>query len=291
MSKMNKKLALLIFSSVLLFSIISSVSAVSASEDDDAFLGDENAPIVIIEFCDYEGPFCQRFWSETLPLIKSEYIDTGKVKFVYRDFPLSSIHPMAQKAAEAAECVRDVAGSDEAYFEYHDTLFENQQDLSDDNLKLWAEEQGYDIEECLDNGDFTNEVLNDASDAQAAGGRGTPYFLVNSCPISGAQPFSAFEQVIEDILSGNECGIDDGENDDSNDDNQKQIDELEREILDLKGQIDANTEEILDVQEQVENNTQEVIILKPKVEENRNLIEKIINFFRGIFRFGGKNAD
>lgn len=76
-------------------------SRVEASVGDDAILGDPNAPVTIIEFSDYQCPFCQRFWSDTLPLIKSEYIDTGKVNFVYRDFPLSSIHPMAQPAAEA----------------------------------------------------------------------------------------------------------------------------------------------------------------------------------------------
>jgi len=176
-------------------------SQVIASEDDDAVLGDENAPVTIIEFSDYQCPFCSRFWSQTLPLIKSEYIDTGKVKFVYRDFPLSSIHPMAQSAAEAAECVRDAAGNDEAYFEYHDTVFANQQLLSIANLNSWAKEQGYDITECLSSGEFRSEVSKDTADAQAAGGRGTPYFVINGNPLSGAQPFSAFQQIIEAELA------------------------------------------------------------------------------------------
>src|SRR3989344_7320374 len=88
---------------------------VEVSADDDPVLGDKNAPVTIIEFSDYQCPFCRKFWTEILPSIKSEYIDTGKVKFVYRDFPLTSIHPSAEPAAEATNCVRE-QGGDEAYF-------------------------------------------------------------------------------------------------------------------------------------------------------------------------------
>jgi protein-disulfide isomerase len=173
-------------------------SRVTASVDDDPVLGSEDAPVTIIEFSDYQCPFCGRFWSETLPQIKSQYIDTGKVRLVYRDFPLTSIHPFAQPAAEAAECVRDAAGgSDEAYFKYHDKVYGNQQALSDSNLKEWAQELGYNIEDCLSSGKFRAEVTKDLSDAQAAGGRGTPYFVINGKPLSGAQPFEAFQQAIE----------------------------------------------------------------------------------------------
>jgi protein-disulfide isomerase len=107
---------------------------------------------------------------------------------------------MAQTAAEAAECVRDVAGNDEAYFEYHDTLFGNQQSLSVDNLKSWALSQGQDISNCLDSGKFRSEVLKDAADAQSIGGQGTPFFVINGQPLSGAQPFSVFQQIIESEL-------------------------------------------------------------------------------------------
>lgn len=178
---------------------------VSASIDDDPMLGNEDAPVTIIEFSDYECPFCGRFWSQTLPLIKSEYIDTGKVRFVYRDFPLSSIHPMAQPAAEAAECVRDEAGgSDEVYFEYHDKIFANQASLSVSSLKQWAQELGYNIDSCLSSGKFTSEVQKDLADAQSAGGRGTPFFVIigsdgEGTPLSGAQPFSAFKQILDSI--------------------------------------------------------------------------------------------
>ena len=175
-------------------------SQVSASADDDPFLGDENAPVTIIEFSDYQCPFCARFWSQTLPQIKSEYIDTGKVKFVYRDFPLDSIHPMATPAAIAAECVRE-QGGDKAYFEYHDKIFAGQPSLSIQSLKTWSQELGYNIDNCLDEQKFLQEVRKDLQDAQSAGGRGTPYFVINDKPLSGAQPFAAFQQIIEAELA------------------------------------------------------------------------------------------
>jgi len=173
---------------------------ISASIDDDAILGDPNAPVTIIEFSDYQCPFCGKFWAETLPSIKSQYIDTGKVKLVYRDFPLTSIHPLAAPAAEATECVRD-QGGDEAFYEMHDKIFGNQQSLSTANLNVWAQELGYDISSCLESGKFRSEVQKDLVDAQAAGGRGTPYFLVNGNPLEGAYPFSAFQQIIEAELA------------------------------------------------------------------------------------------
>ena len=175
-------------------------SIVSASEDDDAVLGDKDAPVTIIEFSDYQCPFCGRFWSETLPQIKSEYIETGKAKLVFRDLPLESIHPMARPAAEATECVRE-QGGDEAFWEYHDKIFENQQALNQENLRTWADEMGYDINKCLSSGQFASEVQKDTQDAQTAGGRGTPYFVINGRPLSGAQPFGAFKAAIDAELA------------------------------------------------------------------------------------------
>jgi protein-disulfide isomerase len=171
-------------------------AVVDVSEDDDPFLGDANAPVTIIEFSDYQCPFCGRFWSQTLPSIKSQYIDTGKVKLVFRDFPLDSIHPFATPAAIAAECVRE-QGGDEAYFEYHDILFTNQAALSQAGLISWAKQEGYNIESCLNSGKFRSEVQNDFRDGGAAGVSGTPAFFVNGKLISGAQPFSVFQQAIE----------------------------------------------------------------------------------------------
>jgi len=169
--------------------------AIVVSED-DPFLGDENAPVTIVEFGDYQCPICQRFWANTLPQIKSQYIDTGKVKYVFRDFPLTSIHPMAMASAEAANCVFEQGGN-KAYFEYHNKLYANQYVLSVNNLKIWANEIGYNIDNCLDSGKFRKEIRDDLSSGQSSGVRGTPSFFVNGKPLSGAQPFPVFQQLIE----------------------------------------------------------------------------------------------
>tara|TARA_Y100000034_G_C6763987_1_gene340479 strand:- start:20 stop:739 length:720 start_codon:yes stop_codon:yes gene_type:complete len=164
--------------------------------DDDPVLGDENAPLTIVEFSDFQCPFCARFHSQTLSQIKTEYIDTGKVKFVYRDLPLTSIHPQAMPAAEASECADDQG----KFWEYHDILFERQSSLSSSNYVKWAEELGLDtneFQECLDSNKHKDEVNNDLRDASSAGGRGTPYFIVGNQALSGAQPFAAFQQAIE----------------------------------------------------------------------------------------------
>jgi len=171
--------------------------------DDDAFLGDKNAKVTMIEFSDFQCPFCRKFWKDTLPQIKSQYVDTGKVKFVYRDFPLESIHPGSRPYAESTECARDQS----KFWEMHDKIFQEQDkqgqgtvqfDLS--NLKKWAAEIGLDASKfnnCLDSGKYKNEVSKDLSDATSSGGQGTPYFIIGTTPLSGAQPFAAFQQVIE----------------------------------------------------------------------------------------------
>ena len=180
---------------------------VDVSEDDDAVLGNLNAPVTIIEFSDYECPFCARFYNQTLPSIKSEYIDTGKVKYVFRDYssgfedPSGRYHPLAQPAAEASECVRE-QGGDNAFWKYHDMIFENQAQLSEANLLKWAMEMNYDIKDCLDSNKFESEVKKDFRDGQAAGVRGTPAFFINGKLLSGAQPFGAFKQAIDAELAG-----------------------------------------------------------------------------------------
>jgi protein-disulfide isomerase len=177
-------------------------SKVSASADDDARIGSPDAPVEIIEFSDFQCPFCARA-APTVKQILDEYGDD--VTFVYRDFPLDSIHPFATPAAIASECVRE-EGGDDSYFEYHDKIFANQGALSDASLKSWAQELGYNIDECLDSQKYLDEVRKDLADAQAAGGRGTPYFVIigsdgEGTPLSGAQPFSAFKQIIDAKLA------------------------------------------------------------------------------------------
>lgn len=189
---------------------------VEVDADDDAVFGDKNAPVEIIEFSDYQCPFCRKFWTETYSQIKKEYVDSGKVKFVYRDFPLDSIHPAATPAAIAAECARE-KGGDAAYFKMHDKIFSEGNILDGGSptapvtktaqfgpaeLKKWAKELGYDIASCLDSNKYKDEVQKDMADGSAAGVRGTPAFFVNGKLLSGAQPFSAFKQAIDAELSG-----------------------------------------------------------------------------------------
>jgi protein-disulfide isomerase/plastocyanin len=181
------------------FETVESVAeAVEVSMDDDAVKGDVNAPVTIIEFSDFECPFCGKYVAETYPQIVKDYIETGKVKYVFRDFPLD-FHPSAQKAAEAAEC----AGEQGKYWEMHDVLFENQDALGVDTLKMYAVSLGLDTVEfdnCLDSGAMAEEVLADLADGQAYGVSGTPGFFINGKLLSGAQPFEAFKQEIEAAL-------------------------------------------------------------------------------------------
>ncbi len=175
---------------------------VEVSLDDDAVKGDINAPVTILEFSDYECPFCGRFFTETYPQIIKEYVDTGKVKYVFRDFPLS-IHANAATAANAAECVRK-QGGDAMYFEYHDVLFVNQSALDADSLKTYAANFSIDqdqFESCVDNIEFMEEVNNDFAEGGEYGVRGTPAFFVNGILLSGAQPFENFKAVIEEQLA------------------------------------------------------------------------------------------
>ena len=167
--------------------------------DDDAVKGSLSAPITIVEFSDFECSFCETFFSQTLSDLETKYIDTGKVRFIYRDFPLE-FHTNAQKAAEAAEC----AGEQGKYYEMHDKIFENQNAIGVNNLKTYAKQIGLDEGEfdvCLDSGAMAQEVAKDFSDGQKLGVSGTPTFFVNGTKLVGAQPLSAFEQIIEAELA------------------------------------------------------------------------------------------
>lgn len=164
--------------------------------------GDVNAPVVMVEFSDYECTICARFYTETLALIEKDYIDTGKVKLVYKDFPLS-FNPNAQKAAEAARCVRVQLG-DEGYWKMHDLLFENQQSLSEENYKTWARSlkaNGDKFDKCLDSGEFASAVQDDFLYGQQLGVSGIPGFFINGKIVRGAQPYSVFKQLIDAELN------------------------------------------------------------------------------------------
>lgn len=176
--------------------------------DDDAFIGDEDAPVTIVEFSDYQCPYCSKFYNDAYPELKENYVETGKVKIVFRDLPLS-FHAGAYPAALAAECVRAQAG-DEGYFEMHNKLFENQSVLSGeyqeiaDALASFAQEVGVDADmydECVANDTYKDEIIADIEAAQSVGIDGTPSFVINGEVLVGAQPYSTFAQVIEKALA------------------------------------------------------------------------------------------
>ena len=190
----------------------SNTQPIRVSIDDDPMKGDPNAPVTIIEFSDYECPFCGRFYSQTLPLIEENYINTGKVNFVYRDFPIQSIHRNAATAAVAAECADD----QEMFWSFHDMIFENKstwEKLQGENLlnefEQYAVSLGLNTEEfntCLESGKYLDEVKNDLRDGQKYGITGTPGFFVGNdqigyVQIKGAQPYESFEKILDEMLA------------------------------------------------------------------------------------------
>lgn len=176
---------------------------------DEPSKGVPDAPITIVEYSDYECPFCLRYFQQTLPLIQ-QYIDSGQVRYIFKDFPLNSIHPHAQKAHEAARCARELGG-DDAYWMMHDLLFTNQQIWAgqplpqhEQVLKDLASTAGLpqaEFDSCLDSGRYYDAVNAEVNEGVQLGIRGTPSFFINGQPLVGAQPFSVFQQAIEGLLA------------------------------------------------------------------------------------------
>lgn len=184
---------------------VNELEVVDVSTDDDAILGDPDAPVTIVEFSDFQCPYCRSFFNETLPQLISDYVDTGKVKIVYRDFPLSG-HAQASSAAQAAECARSIANSDEVYYTMHDWLFENmatwsgQSTASEMFITAAQDELDLDIRTCLESGEMQDEVNADMTAGRGYGVSGTPSFFINGKKIVGAYPYEIFRAVIESEL-------------------------------------------------------------------------------------------
>lgn len=161
--------------------------------------GPDDAPIVIVEFSDFQCPYCTKWHNETYKPLLEAYPD--QIKLVYRNFPLTSIHPDAYLSAEAAIC----AGDQERYWEYHEALFESKYGLGVDALKLYAEELGLDTDtfnSCLDGHDYQDFVRADMNFAAELGVSSTPTFFVNGLAVVGAQPIQVFRQIIDAELAG-----------------------------------------------------------------------------------------
>ena len=165
---------------------------VEVSADDDPFLGPEKAPITIIQFAEFECPYCGKA-GESIDQVMKEY--EGKVKMVYRDFPLS-FHQRAIPAAVAANC----AGEQNKYWEMHGLLMGNQRALSDSDLTAHATKLELDLDkwnECRKDPKQAEEVNKDFQDGQSVGVTGTPAFFVNGVMLSGAVPFAQFKEIID----------------------------------------------------------------------------------------------
>ncbi len=181
------------------------------SIDDEPVKGNPNAPVIVVEYSDFQCPFCARFFTQTLPQLEENYIDTGKIKFVYKDLPLDSLHPNARPTHIAAECA-DEQGK---FWEYHDVLFEKQSewqrlpstDLSS-TLTAYASDLGLQsasFESCLQSQDIADEVNKDSLEAASYGATGTPTFFIGTekdgfIKLVGAQPYAVFQNEIDKLL-------------------------------------------------------------------------------------------
>lgn len=165
------------------------------SLDNNPVKGSPDAPVTIVEYSEFECPYCGVYARDTYPQIYRAYIETGKVKYVFRHLPLD-FHANAQKASEAVEC----AGAQGKFWEYHDVLFTNQSALDVTSLKKYAGDLGLDtviFDSCLDSGAMAEEVARDLNEGKGYGVTSTPSFFVNGLKLKGAQPFSAFQELIE----------------------------------------------------------------------------------------------
>ncbi|HYS54556.1 MAG TPA: DsbA family protein [Thermoanaerobaculia bacterium] len=176
--------------------------------DKEPFKGNPNAKVAVIEFSDFQCPFCGRYDKDTYPAILKDYVDTGKVKYVWRDYPLD-FHQNAEKAAEAAHC----AGEQGKFWDMHDRLFANQQNIAAADLPKHAEALGLNVslfQQCLDSGRFATEIKKDIADAGGAGISGTPSFLIGvvqpngsvkiTKKLVGAKSYAEFKSAIDSVL-------------------------------------------------------------------------------------------
>jgi protein-disulfide isomerase len=164
---------------------------------DDWIRGNKNAKVTLVEFSDFQCPYCSQF-NPTVEQVRKDYPDT--VRIVFKHYPLASIHPMAQKAAEAAEC----AGAQNKFWEMHDKLFANQTSLSLENYKTWAKDLGLNqskFNKCLDESTTAAKVAADQKYGDSVGVTGTPSSFVNGNIIQGAQGYDVVKSMIDTELA------------------------------------------------------------------------------------------
>lgn len=170
------------------------------------YLGNKNAKVVMVDFSDFECPFCKKYFDETYAQIKKDYIDTGKIVYYYRHFPLS-FHPAAKPAAIASECANEQG----KFWEFHDLVFKEQAKITGQTpegttqaLKAFAASLNLNASQfgsCLSSEKYKDNVEKDTKEGEAAGVNGTPTFFVNGMSLVGAQPYSAFQTLIDQELA------------------------------------------------------------------------------------------
>ncbi len=172
------------------------ITNAAIATNDDPSIGPANAAVTIVEFSDFECPFCK----QAFPIIRELMAEYGdRVRYIYRDFPVSQIHDNAQKAAEAGAC----AHAQGKFWALHDKIFQYAPQITVPDLKNYARAAGIDMSlftPCLDSGQFANEVREDYGDGVALGVRGTPTWFINGKKIEGVIPRETFITLIETLL-------------------------------------------------------------------------------------------
>ncbi len=177
---------------------------VSIKADDDPVLGEKKADVTIVECTDYQCPFCNKAFTSVFPVLKKDYIDSGKLRYIIKDFPLP-FHTEADDASAAANC----AGAQGKYWEMHDKIFQNQASWSGNSdpatiFEGYAKELGLDggaFSSCVADEKTKQEIDQDISECSAAGTSGTPTFYINGMKLVGAQPIDAFKKLIDAELN------------------------------------------------------------------------------------------
>jgi len=177
-------------------------------DETDYILGNPNAPIVMIEYSDYDCPFCKQFHN-TMHQIMDEYGVTGRIAWVYRQFPLAELHPNSPKISEAALCVGDIGGND-AFWTFSDLIYDGRnlnQGTNVTKLMQYAENSGVERSQysaCMNEGRMKQVVEDSIRDGYDAGARGTPYTILlvgnQQAVINGAQPYDVVKGIVENLI-------------------------------------------------------------------------------------------
>lgn len=186
-----------------------------ASLEGAPFLGDADAPVTLMEFSDYQCPFCSRHYRDVMPALVEEYVKTGKLKYVMRENPIQSIHSHAMSAAQAALCANEQG----KYWDMHNIMFQNQRELADENLQAYAATIGLDTTsfgDCFESKKYANVIDQDLRAGRDIGIRGTPGFVVGLTDpndpnkanftefLNGAKPLADFKAAIDGLLESGE---------------------------------------------------------------------------------------